>query len=124
MVCEYSVLRKDTEFKTMCTLYFLLMMDSTCAWVRLNFHQGLLAEPPSSAADTATYIIYLLLLYMYFVLSREKLMVCEYSVLRKDTEFKKRMVLCSWLVHTCGFPVMILITFSRGPRETPGHDKK
>jgi hypothetical protein len=41
-------------------------------------------------SDTATYIIYLLLLYMYFVLSREKLMVCEYSVLRKDTEFKKR----------------------------------
>jgi hypothetical protein len=33
-----------------------------------------------------------------------------------------QMVLCSWLVHTCGFPVMILITFSRGPRETPGHD--
>jgi hypothetical protein len=33
----------------MCTLYFLLMMDSTCAWVRLNFYQGLLAEPPSSA---------------------------------------------------------------------------
>jgi hypothetical protein len=31
----------------MCTLYFLLMMDSTCAWVRLIFHQGLLAEPPS-----------------------------------------------------------------------------